>query len=125
MGSLFAFAALAFVPQTFIVLESVQFVTNVIFARLILGEKATPTQIFGTFLIIVGNTMVIAKAPHGSHLYGPKRLWEIYTQNDGRYYAYLLVGGGIWCVGQAAVGGWGSPLAQNGRCALDSRAVYT
>jgi len=54
-GTILTFVSFAFAPQSVLApLESVQFVSNVFFTKLILGRKITRQQVLGTCLIILG-----------------------------------------------------------------------
>ena len=58
-GSLLNFASYAFAAQsTLASLESVQFVTNLIFGRLLLKAKITETMMAGTVLTVTGTVLV-------------------------------------------------------------------
>ena len=58
-GSLLNFASYAFAAQsTLASLESVQFVTNLIFGRLLLKAKITETMFAGTVLTVTGTVLV-------------------------------------------------------------------
>ena len=54
-GSVLTFVSFAFAPQSVLApLESVQFVSNVVFTKFILKRKITKQQIIGTCLILLG-----------------------------------------------------------------------
>jgi|SaaInl74LU_5_DNA_1037368.scaffolds.fasta_scaffold31220_2 hypothetical protein len=58
-GSLLNFASYAFAAQSMLAsLESVQFVTNLIFGRLLLKAKITETMLAGTVLTVTGTVLV-------------------------------------------------------------------
>ena len=65
LGSLFDFAALAFVDQSVVApLGSLTLVANVFFAPLLLKEKVYRKQLYCTALIISGSILAVAFAPH-------------------------------------------------------------
>lgn len=54
-GSLLTFAAFAFAPQTILAsIEGVQFVTNVLFGKFVLGMEISLNVVFGTAIIVAG-----------------------------------------------------------------------
>jgi len=61
-------------------LESIQFVTNVIFGKFILGKEVTQSMVLGTFLTVAGTTLAIVfSAPHGAEITSVqdmKDLWK-------------------------------------------------
>lgn len=55
LGSVLTFVSFAFAPQSVLApLESVQFVSNVVFTKFILKRKITKQQVIGTCLILLG-----------------------------------------------------------------------
>jgi len=68
LGSLFDFAALAFVDQAVVApLGSLTLVSNVFFAPLLLKEKVNRKQLYCTALIIAGSILAVAFAPHAEN----------------------------------------------------------
>ncbi|KAL7449925.1 hypothetical protein ACHAWC_001929 [Mediolabrus comicus] len=59
-GSLLNFASYAFAAQSMLAsLESIQFVTNLIFGRYMLGARITETMLAGTLLTVTGTIMTV------------------------------------------------------------------
>jgi hypothetical protein len=59
-GSLLNFASYAFAAQSMLAsLESVQFVTNLLFGKFMLGAHVTQTMLAGTFLTVMGTVMAV------------------------------------------------------------------
>lgn len=59
-GSLLNFASYAFAAQSMLAsLESVQFVTNLLFGKFMLGAHVTQTMMAGTFLTVAGTVMAV------------------------------------------------------------------
>lgn len=59
LGSLLNFASYAFAAQSMLAsLESVQFVTNLIFGKLLLHAQITETMLAGTILAVTGTVLV-------------------------------------------------------------------
>jgi len=80
-GSLLNFASYSLAPQSLLAsLESIQFVTNVIFGKFILGKEVTQSMVLGTFLTVAGTTLAIVfSAPHGAEITSVqdmKDLWK-------------------------------------------------
>lgn len=64
-GSLVNFASFGFAPQSLLAsLGSVQFISNVVFGKVILREVVTRRIIVGTATIILGNTLTLCFSPH-------------------------------------------------------------
>ncbi|CAN0194380.1 unnamed protein product, partial [Ectocarpus fasciculatus] len=64
-GSLVNFASFGFAPQSLLAsLGSVQFISNVVFGKVILREMVTRRIILGTATIILGNTLTLCFSPH-------------------------------------------------------------
>ena len=88
-GALFTFAAFGFAAQSLLAsLESVQFVANVIFAKLVHKEVISYKMIFATVSIIVGNTLVVIFSHHGLYLFTGHDIVYLYETNTS-YQIYL------------------------------------
>lgn len=62
-GSLLNFAAFAFAPQSVLAsLEGIQFVTNVMFGRLVLGKDISTSMYAGTGVVILGVVLTVLSA---------------------------------------------------------------
>ena len=65
LGSLFSFASFAFAAQSLIAsLESVQFVSNVVFVHYVHHEVVTRRMFLATLSIVLGNILVVIFASH-------------------------------------------------------------
>ncbi len=88
-GALFTFAAFGFAAQSLLAsLESVQFVANVIFAKLVHKEVISYKMIIATVSIIVGNTLVVIFSEHGLYLFTGRDIVHLYRVNTS-YQIYL------------------------------------
>ena len=91
VGSLFTFASFAFGAQSLIAsLESVQFVSNVVFAKYVHKETITYRMLFATLSIVAGNILVVIFSDRAAHNYTSDYLIDLYVTNTA-YQAYLCV----------------------------------
>ena len=75
-------------------LGSVQFVSNVVFARFVLGERVTWRVLGATALIVVGCVLLVSFGSHASDLLRASQLVRNY--GNPAYIAYLaLMFGGV------------------------------
>jgi hypothetical protein len=96
IGNLFTFAAFGFGAQSLLAsLESVQFVSNVIFAKYVHKEVITKRMLIATLSIIVGNLLVVLFSEHDAHLYDSRDIIYLY-RNNTPYHAYLVIAGVFW-----------------------------
>jgi len=96
LGSLFTFASFAFGAQSLIAsLESVQFVSNVVFAKYVHKEKITMRMLFATLSIVAGNVMVVIFSDHEAQNYTSNNLIHLYVTNTA-YHAYLCLAFLLW-----------------------------
>ena len=96
VGSLFTFASFAFGAQSLIAsLESVQFVSNVVFAKYVHKEKITMRMLFATLSIVAGNIMVVIFSNHEAQNYTSDKLIHLYVTNTA-YQAYLCLAFVLW-----------------------------
>eukprot|EP00217_Crustomastix_stigmatica_P011127 CAMPEP_0183801924 /NCGR_PEP_ID=MMETSP0803_2-20130417/29086_1 /TAXON_ID=195967 /ORGANISM="Crustomastix stigmata, Strain CCMP3273" /LENGTH=341 /DNA_ID=CAMNT_0026046655 /DNA_START=62 /DNA_END=1084 /DNA_ORIENTATION=- len=87
-GTSVNFIALGLAAQSLVAgMNSVQFVSNVVFAKYILGEKVTKRVLVATALIVVGNLMLILYGDHASKSYTADELKSLYTHPE--YIAFL------------------------------------
>jgi hypothetical protein len=90
LGNVGNFASFSLAPQSLLAsLGSVQFLTNVAFSYFILGTKITFWVIWGTGLILVGNTLVVIFSSKSSGSYTISELLKLYIAPT--YSAYLSV----------------------------------
>jgi len=87
-GSILNFVSFSFAAQSLLAaLGSAQFISNVFFGRVILGEVVTLQTIFATFVIIAGNALVVLFSSHESVIYTADNLIEFYNTT---YICYAL-----------------------------------
>ncbi|CAB1105483.1 unnamed protein product [Ectocarpus sp. CCAP 1310/34] len=88
-GSLVNFASFGFAPQSLLAsLGSVQFISNVVFGKVILREMVTRRIILGTATIILGNTLTLCFSPHQDDNFSTHELKAFY---DAEYNTLLLL----------------------------------
>lgn len=80
-------------------LGSVQFVCNVLFSRLLLGESASAMALAGTVAIVVGNCVVTHFAPQTAQDYDVEGL--IALEQGGPYLFYLFCLATLTCIAQS------------------------
>jgi magnesium transporter len=96
-SSIMCFVAFGFAAQSLLAsLESVQFVSNIFFAKFVLKEEITMTMIASTLLIICGNTLVVIFSGHSSLLLNGAEIFDLYATNTP-FHVYLGIGGAIVC----------------------------
>lgn len=80
IGSLVNFASFAFAAQSLLAaLGTVQFVSNVIFAKCVLKEQLSVRIIIATTIIVFGLTVSIKFSNHASEVYTVKDLMALYS----------------------------------------------
>ena len=93
IGNLTIFAAFGFAAQSLLAsLESVQFISNIFFARYLHKEPITKRILLSTFAIIVGNILVLIFSDHSAPLLNSHEIIQLYLNNTA-YHAYLVVAG--------------------------------
>lgn len=91
-GNIFNFASLSMANLSLLSsIGSIQFVTNVIFSRLILSEPVTRTTLAGTFIIVGGDVIVALASPKQSDRFDAADLRDRYTDTTYLSYVGLLV----------------------------------
>jgi len=91
VGNLATFASFGFAAQSLLAaLESVQFLSNVAFAKLIHKEKITRRIVISTLGIVVGNVLVVIFAEHHAILFDSGDIIRFYRTNSA-YHAYLVI----------------------------------
>lgn len=81
-GALVVFLSFGFAAQSLLAaLESVQFVSNVFFAKYIHKEEITRRIVISTTVIVVGNVFVVAFANHSSHRLTAAHIADSYIHN--------------------------------------------
>lgn len=88
VGSLVNFSSFAFAAQSLLAaLGTVQFVSNVFFAKFVLGEVLTVRIIVATAIIVFGLVMAILFSNHASEAYTSEDLMALYTPG---YFLFLI-----------------------------------
>jgi hypothetical protein len=98
LGNAANFASFAFAAQSLLAaIGSVQFVSNAVFARVVLGEKVGRAAVAATAVIVAGCSLLVACGSHVSRSYTVPQLVACYT--DPAYVAYVVVGAvvGVAC----------------------------
>eukprot|EP00890_Picochlorum_soloecismus_P005143 jgi/Picsp_1/562/NSC_00559-R1_protein len=87
------FASFAFAAQSLLAaLGSVQFISNVVFSKLVNKEAWNVWIVLGTVVIVAGCVLLVVFGSHESPTYTAEELIKLYS-NPG-YIIYLCVGGG-------------------------------
>lgn len=90
LGNCLNFISFGFAAQSLLAaLGSVQFVSNVIFAYLVLKETVTGRILFATLFIVVGNVFLVSFGNHESETYTNEELLDNYK--DPLYLGYCVV----------------------------------
>lgn len=97
IGNLFNFAAFGFAAQSLLAsLESIQFVSNILFVRYVHKEEITKRMMYSTCSIVFGNVLVVIFSDHNALLLTGADITEIYASNSS-YHAYLVIMFVIFC----------------------------
>lgn len=89
-GSLLNFASYAFAAQSMLAsLESIQFVTNLIFGKVLLGATVTQTMMAGTCLTVTGTVMAVQFSSKETYELNTSDMIKLY-QNPA-YVTYLVL----------------------------------
>ncbi|GMH96756.1 hypothetical protein TrVE_jg14046 [Triparma verrucosa] len=104
-GSLLTFGSFGFAPQSILApMECSQFVSNVFFARIILGEKVTRRQIVGTAALILGIICIIiahteaSKGKESSHRLDAEEMVVYFSSEGTAFWIYMMAAGGLLVV---------------------------
>ncbi|CAM6095094.1 unnamed protein product [Calypogeia fissa] len=90
LGNILNFISFGFAAQSLLAaLGSVQFVSNVVFAYLVLKETVTGRILFATLFIVVGNITLVSFGNHQSETYTNEQLLDNYK--DPLYLGYCMV----------------------------------
>ena len=93
-GSLLTFVAFGFAAQSLLAsLEGVQFVSNVVFAKVIRGTPITAAILLGVAMIVGGVAVVVLSGSHDTVTFTTSELMYLYVDN-GLYQAFLVIAGG-------------------------------
>jgi hypothetical protein len=89
-GNLSNFAALGFAPQSLLsAVAAIQFVSNVIFSRVILGVSTSRRVLCGVAAIILGVVLLVCFGSHASTRYAPNQLSAFF--GGGPFVIWVLV----------------------------------
>ncbi len=100
IGSIINFCSFAFAAQSLLAcLGSVQFISNVFFARVILNEKPSIYTYISTGVIVIGIIITVIFSNHKSETYTSKELISLY---DDTYLTFLLCIGAILTIAELA-----------------------
>ncbi len=95
-GSICTFVSFAYAPQSMLAaLGSVQFVSNVVFARFVLGEQITLRVIVATAIIVAGQVLIVVYSSHESNNYDAHSLLALYDRIFLTYMGVLAIVGGF------------------------------
>lgn len=96
-GSICTFVSFAYAPQSMLAaLGSVQFLSNVFFARFVLSEQVTLRVILATCIIIAGQVLIVVYSSHKTNDYDAHSLMALYDRIFLTYMGILaMVGGGL------------------------------
>jgi drug/metabolite transporter (DMT)-like permease len=91
-GSLLNFASYAFAAQSMLAsLESIQFVTNLIFGRILLGARITETMLAGTMLTVVGTIMAVQFSSKETLELSTSEIKHLYRSTAYLVYLILMI----------------------------------
>ena len=96
IGNVLNFFSFGYAAQSLLAsLGSVQFVTNVIFARVVLKESLTRRVFFGTLVLVAGVALVVEYSCHGNPAvkYSLNELIDLVIDQD-----YLIYLGSLFCL---------------------------
>eukprot|EP01034_Spumella_vulgaris_P028242 gene28242-35065_t len=98
LGNLFTFGSFGFGAQSLLAsLESIQFVSNLFFAKYCHNEQVTVRMALATLSIVSGNVLVVIFAQHDATLYQSTGMIRLYQVNDA-YHAYLVIAFCLWAL---------------------------
>lgn len=96
MGNFLTFASFGFAAQSLLAsLESVQFVSNIIFVKFVHKEAITWRMIISTISIVVGNILVVIFSVHHAKLLNSTEILYLYRTNTA-YHVYLVLAFILW-----------------------------
>jgi drug/metabolite transporter (DMT)-like permease len=95
-GSLLNFVSFGFAAQSLLAaLGSAQFISNVFFGKVVLGEDVTRFTLLATGIIILGNAIVVNFSSHTSVVYTADDLISFYDADFNGYAASMIAA----CIG--------------------------
>ena len=100
VGSLSTFAAFGFAAQSLLAaLESIQFVSNVVFAKYVHGEAITTRMMLATLSIVGGNVLVVIFSSHVALVLTSDEIIYLYM-NNAAFWGYAACTFVIWAAGE-------------------------
>lgn len=94
-GSLCNFVSFGYAAQSLLAsLQSVQFLSNMLFAKIVHKETLTWTMIGATFTIVCGNVLVVLFSEHSAVKYTGKEIFNLWATNTA-FHGYLGIMGSI------------------------------
>src|SRR5205085_2029301 len=92
LGNVSNFISMGFTAQSLLAgLGSIQFITNVVCSSLLMKTKITSRILWGTFLIISGNFLILLFASHNSTQLDVYELLNLYYNTGFIIYMIILV----------------------------------
>ena len=92
-GSLCNFVSFGYAAQSLLAsLQSVQFLSNMLFAKIVHHEELTWTMIGATFTIVCGNVLVVLFSEHTAVKYTGEEIFNLWATNSV-FHAYLGIMG--------------------------------
>eukprot|EP01036_Dinobryon_divergens_P022746 gene22746-31033_t len=91
LGNILTFGSFGFGAQSLLAsLESIQFVSNLFFAKYVHNSVVSLRMIIATLSIVGGNIMVVIFASHSAVLFTSNQMMNLYAKNT-IYHVYLVV----------------------------------
>ena len=84
-------------------MEAIQFVSNMVFAKYVIGEDPTKIMYFGALGIVLGLMLIVFGSPHVSCLHPIRNMVNFYSPPEGTAYLVYLVFAGVGLVASAVV----------------------
>ena len=79
-------------------MEAIQFVSNMVFAKYVIGEDPTKIMYFGALGIVLGLMLIVFGSPHVSCLHPIRNMVNFYSPPEGTAYLVYLVFAGVGLV---------------------------
>eukprot|EP00183_Erythrolobus_madagascarensis_P002631 CAMPEP_0185849222 /NCGR_PEP_ID=MMETSP1354-20130828/3792_1 /TAXON_ID=708628 /ORGANISM="Erythrolobus madagascarensis, Strain CCMP3276" /LENGTH=396 /DNA_ID=CAMNT_0028549705 /DNA_START=260 /DNA_END=1450 /DNA_ORIENTATION=- len=96
LGTLFNFGAFKFAAQSLLAgLSSVQFISQLVFSKVILKEDIAPVAYFGVLIVVGGCVSLVVFGQHHTKNYGPEELAALFGRAP--YVCYMLMAASLSC----------------------------
>jgi hypothetical protein len=93
LGSVMNFVSFGYAAQSLLAsLQSIQFVSNMIFAKVVHNEDVTWTMALATFAICCGNVLVVIFAEHDATKFTGQEIFALWRENTA-WHVYIVVMG--------------------------------